>query len=431
MILLAALFVLCKYGPPEFLPVRAKSYWLSAGGQSEANLVYLDEELKKADAKYGSSQRQKLLPLLELRWPFLKNPETAFQAKDIEELLSSKYENAIDSSKKSRLLTQLALFYIVQQKDYKKAEPLALEAEKLAPGQAFRFHEKAYTYCSNTDGQEENPQLVADLERLAIVGNKKEARFYANLAMAQNDLGQFAQAEQTAERGLSLEKNSGALHREPDLHTTLLIHAARASFCQKDFIKSAQYATEAITSNKLDTEKFDSAPNKFANILLIESLIKQGQMGKALGAANASTMRFGDESDILALKYYILKKLDRSAGKTLEEGDMARARQDFDRQAEKDLRAGDLGSALLHAEIAAAVSADDTYALLVRAKVKNKLGQHKEALADLRNSLNLNGSADQNQAGKIYAEMVMSQDSLGLHQEADLSRQAARKFGFK
>lgn len=430
MSLLAALFVLCKYGPAELLPVRAKSYWLSASGQSQANFAYLEEELKKADERYSPSQSQKLLPLLELRWPFLKNPETAFQAKDIEDLLSSKYESAIDSSKKARLLTQLALFYLVQQKDYRRAEPLALKAEKLAPGQAFRFHEKAYSYSSNTDGQEENPQLVADLERLAIAANNKEARFYANLAMAQNDLGQFAQAEKTAESGLALEKNSGTIHKEPDLHTTLLIHAARAAFGQKDYIKCAQYATEAIASNKLDTEKFDSAPNKFANILFIESLIKQKQMEKALGAADASTMRFGDESDILALKFYILKTLGRSAVKALEEGDIARARQDFDMQAEKDLRAGDLESAQLHADIAATVSPEDTYALLVRARVKNKLGQYKEAITDLKNSLNLNGSADQNQASKIYTEMAKSQESLGLHQEAEGSRQAARKFSF-
>lgn len=432
-IILTTAFVVAKYGPADILPVRAKSYWLSARGLKEENITYLDGEIAQAEKKYEAQDKHKLLALLELRWPHFKNPETALSAKEIEELLSSKYKEAITGARRARLLTELSLLYLIQEKNYERALPLLIEGEKLAPGQAFRLHEKAYNYSANTNGQEENPALIADLERLAIAANSRDARFYANLAMAQNRLGQFEKASETAQKGLTVEKETGVLHKTPDLHTALLIHAARAAFCVKNYSQAAQYATEAIASNKIDTATFDSAPNKQANIILIESMILQNDLEKALGAADASFMRFRDESDILALKLYILKKLGRreQLRKTLEEADMALARQDFDEQARNDLRAGDLVSAQLHSEIAACASPEDTYALYVTGQVKNRLGLYKEAIADFKTSLDLNGSADQNHAGKVYAELSRAQKAIGLDNEAEKSRQAALQFGFK
>lgn len=429
-IILTSVFVIAKYGPAEILPVRAKSYWLSARGLKEENINYLDGQIAQAEKKYAATDKHKLLPLLELRWPHLKNPETALSAKELEELLSSKYKEAIKGARRARLLTELSLLYLIQEKSYERALPLIVEGEKLAPGQAFRMHEKAYNYSANTSGQEENPALMADLESLAIAANSRDARFYANLAMARNKLGQFEKALRTAQTGLTVEKETGVPNKTPDLHTALLIHAARAAFGLKNYSQAAQYATEAIASNKNDTATFDSAPNKHANIILIESMILQNDLEKALGAADASFMRFREESDILALKLYILKKLGRTEQlrKTMEEADMALARQDFDTQAQNDLRAGDLVSAQLHADIAACASPQDTYALYVTGQVKNRLGLYKEAMADLKTSLDLNGSADQIHAGKVYAELSKVQKAIGLDKEAEKSRQAALRF---
>ncbi|HNG76823.1 MAG TPA: hypothetical protein PLY72_20295, partial [Candidatus Obscuribacter sp.] len=233
--------------------------------------------------------------------------------------------------------------------------------------------------------------------------------------------------------GLSSEEREKG--EEPAVKTLLLENLASAYLGLAMYDKAQESAEEAI---QWALKHYDEKPESLGDlpfVYRILALMGSKDYQGALKAANAAQQKLPENSKIMALKAMALSALKRPqearAAAPQEEGARVEGRDQFSDMTETALEAGNLPQALQFSELANLASPDDTYAVLLRARVLYQMKQYDRCLADIATAIDLSGSVDSNQTGKALYLKHQTLKEMGRDEEALTALDESRKLGFK
>lgn len=301
--------------------------------------------------------------------------------------------------------------------------------------QAIPFHQRAFGVHS-TGGA---PADAVTLESIALAIDPTVPKYYNNRALGYINSGNYKAGLADCLLGLSFHEGLSSEEREkgeePAVKTLLLENLASAYLGLAMYDKAQESAEEAI---QWALKHYDEKPESLGDlpfVYRILALMGAKDYQGALKAANAAQQKLPENSKIMALKAMALSALKRPqearAAAPQEEGARVEGRDQFSDMTETALEAGNLPQALQFSELANLASPDDTYAVLLRARVLYQMKQYDRCLADIATAIDLSGSVDSNQTGKALYLKHQTLKEMGRDEEALTALDESRKLGFK
>ncbi len=301
--------------------------------------------------------------------------------------------------------------------------------------QAIPFHQRAFG-VHYTGGV---PADAVTLENIAIAIDPTVPKYYNNRALGYINSGDYKAGVEDCLQGLACHERLASEEREkgeePAVKTLLLENLASAYLYLGQYDKARESAEAAI---QWALKHYDEKPESLGDlpfVYRILALMGSKDYQGALKAANAAQQKLPENSKIMALKAMALSALKRPeearAAAPQEEDARVEGRDQFSDMTETALEAGNLPQALQFSELANLASPDDTYAVLLRAKVLYQMKQYDRCLADIAKAIDLSGSVDSNQTGKALYLKHQTLKEIGRNEEALAALDESRKLGFK
>lgn len=392
---------------------------LEHSGHPDAAMTVLNTELK-FNSKNAAALRQRG----QLYGVLRKNREAL---DDYNEALKLAPFNPLFLAERGEILLKLH--------EEKKAYEDFQQVGSLDPKQAIPFHRRAYG-VHNTDGV---PADAVTLENIAIAIDPTVPKYYNNRALGYINSGNYQAGVDDCLKGLSCHEGLNDVVREkgeePAVKTLLLENLASAYLGLGQYDKARASAEQAI---QWALKHYDEKPESLSDlpyVYRILALTGAKDYQAALKAIENAQQKLPENSKLMALKALSLKALNRPeearAAAPQEEDARVEGRDQFSDMTETSLEAGNLPQALQFSELANLASPDDTYAVLLRAKVLYRMKQYDRCLADITRAIDLSGSVDSHQTGKALYLKHQTLKEMGRNEEALTALDESRKLGFK